>query len=280
MGTWRGPVKEEDIAEFLKLPENDNDELPYSWSTSVTSIDGRTSFAEDGANDAVAVALGHTHDSGRAADWAVLTGGWRQADAVIGSGSILRSEPKVRWTCPGASKPPLNVVLSRSGNLPVHHPMLVDPSQATAILTTVEGGAKLMMARSKDEWDQCCTEIVVAGEDESEVGGGGWRMKAVMIWLKKVKRCDFVDVTSAGEVLRAMLDAKLLNEMRFTVAGHLLGPVNSTGARRPGLLDVEGSRQAEAWNVNSNPQLEYRAIRVVPPSHLFIRASVTYREST
>jgi len=71
---------------------------PYTWSNTVCSVDGVISFLEPGTSAGKEIALGHIPRSGSGSDWRLLNGGWMFADAVVSSGTNLRTEPDLLYS--------------------------------------------------------------------------------------------------------------------------------------------------------------------------------------
>jgi len=120
----------------------------------VSSLDGIIGWQENDSQSGAEIAMSHIPNSGSESDWRLLNGGWMMADAVLGTGEILRNEPDIKWTpkfddmineriSEKKSKYPINVVLSGSGNLPTNHPMFQDKELKVIIFTSENGAKKL-----------------------------------------------------------------------------------------------------------------------------------------
>jgi len=145
-----------EIAEFYSLenivvPES----KPYTWTMTVSTLDGYISFKDLEAEGAKEISLGHINGSGSGSDWRLLNGGWMFADAILGSGSILRSEPDMVWiphfedlvehrvNVLKKSKYPISVIVTASGVVDLKHKMFHYPDLKTILITTKEGYEKI-----------------------------------------------------------------------------------------------------------------------------------------
>eukprot|EP01098_Paradermamoeba_levis_P006358 TRINITY_DN2634_c0_g1_i1.p1 TRINITY_DN2634_c0_g1~~TRINITY_DN2634_c0_g1_i1.p1 ORF type:complete len:440 (+),score=149.67 TRINITY_DN2634_c0_g1_i1:152-1321(+) len=148
---------------------------PRTWSMTVSSLDSIISFNTGTCTGAKEVVLGHIPGSGSISDWRLLQMGWACADAILGSGAILRQEPSVKWkpidqdllsfrkNVLKKTSLPLNVILSGSGEIEVgHHPIFTDPELKTLIITT-EAGANTIKKKEAE------AEARVKAEAEARV---------------------------------------------------------------------------------------------------------------
>ncbi|KAL6058953.1 hypothetical protein QOT17_011328 [Balamuthia mandrillaris] len=159
-----------EVLEFYALPPEREDESvpsdrPYTWSMAVSSVDGVTTFGEN-PNSTKEIAMCHVPASGSGADWRLLCAGWMFADAVLGSGEILRQEPKDLLWIP--TQPefleyranhlhkqhsfPIQVILTASGDIPIadkDRPMFQRSDLKTLILTTPTGKHRIERSLSE-----------------------------------------------------------------------------------------------------------------------------------
>mmetsp|Transcript_20631 Transcript_20631/g.33976 ORF Transcript_20631/g.33976 Transcript_20631/m.33976 type:complete len:288 (+) Transcript_20631:71-934(+) len=251
---------------------------PYAWSMTVSSLDGVIAFLEENSSPQQ-VALSHIRDSGGAADWRLLNAGWAHADAVLGTGEILRSEPEVLWIprfedlltyrrdVLKKEKPPLNVVLTASGLINVMHPMLtVGKPCRTLIITTAKGKDEIEKARSKMPDPALFDAEIVCLSDGDQVP-----FKDALHYLRTKENVHFLDVTAGGKVISALVHDKLLDEVRLTIAGQLVGRSSSLGLERPSMF------QGHSYGPNNSPLVNNIGIRVYGNHHLFLRGLLQYR---
>jgi len=249
---------------------------------SVSTLDGFLSFKDEQAQGASEIALAHIKESGSLSDWRLLNSGWMMADAVLGSGAILRSEPTIKWV-PGfddmidyrvnvLKKPkyPMNVVLTGSGDIDLKHPIFHDPELHTLILTSKVGFAAL--SKNSAVLDTTNTKIEVIGGDTALLGGDELTTACELLYSKYNVR--FLDVTAGGVVIGALVWHKLIDEMRVTMAGQLCGETSATGEKRPRLLTGSGT---ERFTHHNNPHLHYYKVGIHGVHHIFVRGLVRYR---
>jgi len=259
----------------ISLPQ---EKRPYTWTMSVSTLDGYLSFKETEAEGAKEIALAHIKDSGSIADWRLLNGGWMYADAVLGSGAIIRAEPAIKWiptfddmlnyrvNILKKSKFPINVVVSGSGDVDLKHPMFNDPELRTVIVTSKIGSERL--AKSGVPVPPSTTIEVLA---ENPIFGDT-EFKILFQLLFEKYNIKFLDVTAGGVLIAAFAKLKLLDEIRVTMAGHVCGEISSTGEKRPGLFTT-----TEPFTHENNPLVEFHKIGVFGVHHIFLRNLVKYR---
>jgi len=260
---------------------------PYTWSMSVSTLDGLISFREPQATSAIEVAMAHVKHSGSMADWRLLNAGWMMADAVLGSGSILRSEPTIKWiphfedmveyrvNVLKKPKYPLNVVLTGSGDIDLKHPMFHDADLHTVILTSKQGHEKLLQSSAAIAGTN--TRIEVVGNTASFEGA---EFKAASELLYEKYGVRFLDVTAGGVVIGKLMWHKLIDEMRITLAGQICGPISSTGEARPHLIAGIGQDSGLApFTHHDNPHITYHKVALFGIHHIFIRGIVQYRHN-
>lgn len=119
--------------------------------------------------------MGHIPNSGSGSDWRILNAGkraaeyqppylvkiiyegWAHADAVLASGAEVREEPdgcvfynqfedlqQYREEVLKRNKYPLKVVVTRTGDLPLTHPLFVHSPMRKILATTSKGAASLL----------------------------------------------------------------------------------------------------------------------------------------
>jgi len=255
---------------------------PYTWTMSVSTLDGFISFKDPHANGATEVALAHVKNSGSLSDWRLLNAGWMLADAVLGSGAILRSEPGTKWVPTfedmidyrvnvlKKSKYPLNVVLTGSGGVDLTHPIFHDPDLHTVILTSKVGYETI--SQSGHVLDGTNTKIEVIGDTPIF---GVDELKAACQLLFEKYQVKLLDVTAGGVVIGSLIWLKLVDEMRITLASHVCGEISSTGEKRPHLFSSPPG--TDPFTCHNNPILDYHKIGVFGIHHIFVRGLVRYR---
>jgi len=251
----------------------------------VSTLDGYISFKDPGAEGAKEVALAHIPQSGSGADWRPLNAGWMFADAVIGSGAILRSEPLTlfrplfddlvehRVNVLKKSKYPLNIILSGSGDIDLKHGIFHHEDLQTLIITTKPGYSKYIEPQlSLIDKNKTLIEILGDGESTSLKGEDFTKLMEILRNKYSVK---FLDVTAGGFVIGTMVWHKLVDEMRVTIAGQVCGAsAGPAGGIRPSLFQAP---PGVVFDHTNNPLLQYDKIAVFGAHHIFVRALFKYR---
>ncbi len=259
---------------------------PYTWSMSVATLDGITSFQEREALAGDTVALTHIKNSGSEADWRLLNAGWLYADAVLGTGRIIRAEPEIKWIPVFEDlieyrqkvhkKPdpfPANLVITATGDFDMRHPMFNDDRYLTVILTTRSGRETVL--RNNQKAASAGIHPLQRGNTRLQsFGGETLDYREVMRYLRQEMDIRYLDVTAGGKLIAALAKEKLLDECRLTYAGHFSGPQNSTGDPRPVLFNLPSGQYFTPQN---NPLIQYQAIRLHGKHHLFLRGTYRYR---
>ena len=292
-----------------KLPSN----RPYTWSNSVASLDGITSFKTKlGTSSSPKIALsGLSEDS--FADWRLLEAGWAQADAVLGSGEILRVEKTIRWipSLPDLieyrtkvlnkpNKYPINVVLSGSGDMPGDHPLFLEPDVQTIVFSSISGSKAFQERIEKAapnfsppiqnsfvvddaKWDSILIEsfnleiIYQTDRDHTDDPSRVVLEKMVHV-LRERYNVHHLDVTAGSQVLGDLVQTQLLDEYRLTQSGLFLGGSGTPkkASERPSTLSF-----GEPFEWPKAPLLKYEAIRLgFHAQHLFLRCSLDYSQLT
>ncbi len=266
----------------ITVPED----RPYTWSMSVATLDGVTSFLEHEALAGDTIALTHVKNSGSEADWRLLNAGWLYADAVLGTGRIIRAEPEIKWipvfkdlieyrqkVLKKTDPFPVNIVITATGDLDMSHPMFNDDRFLSVILTTRLGEQAIL--RNTERATSADFHPLARGNTRLQsFGGEVLDYREVMRYLRQEMGIRYLDVTAGGKLIAALANEKLLDECRLTYAGHFSGPKNSVGDLRPGLFDLSPGQHFTPQN---NPIINYEAIRLYGQHHLFLRASYQYR---
>lgn len=266
----------------IKAPE----ERPYTWTMSVATLDGVTSFQEQAALAGDTVALTHIENSGSEADWRLLNAGWLYADAVLGTGRIIRAEPEIKWipvykdlmeyrqkVLKKSGPYPINLVITATGDFDMRHPMFNDDRFFTVILTTKHGRETVLRSAGKAS-SEGFHPMEEGNTRLKTFGGATLDYREVMRYLRKEMDIRFLDVTAGGRLIAALAKDKLLDECRLTYAGHFGGRYNSAGNPRSGLFDLS---HEQYFTPQNNPLINYEAIRLHGQHHLFLRGSYVYR---
>ena len=134
-------------------------ERPYVWCMTVGSTDSLISFNEPKQTGCVEISLGHIPNSGSGSDFRLLQAGWMYADAIVGTGEILRREDETaNWilyhedliehrvnVLKKKHKQPINVILT-SEHFYFHLSLTIILARLTRFF---EGGKKEIDVRKK-----------------------------------------------------------------------------------------------------------------------------------
>jgi len=217
--------------------------------------------------------------------------GFQLADAVLGSGSILRNEPDTRWiphfddmlsyrvNILGKPKYPKNAILTSSGDIDLRHPIFCDVELEVIIFTTSKGekfflqkNASLLPLKSQIHLEILDSYVVspIAGNEESNKVP---LLKAISL-LKTKYNVSFLDITAGGRTISSLVHQKLVDEFRVTISGMLVGPFNSMRVQRPELFNLP---EDVYFDSDSAPLINYAGLRLQGDHHLFLRGRLHYR---
>ncbi|KAH6563634.1 hypothetical protein BASA62_008395 [Batrachochytrium salamandrivorans] len=302
----------EDIASFYSIDGVAvSDTRPYTWTNSVTTLDGIIHFGDESMVGDVALknvpGIGHWSE----ADWRLLNAGWAHADAVLITGEILRKELNAgcivrfddlinyRMTSLGkATRQPIQIVLSTMCDFSIDRPLFLglegasdgsdtDPLQVWVVTTSL-GAAALehRMQPYRNSGQLRSVVKIIVGEDVSVNAATADSTNVTLqkpmidfVWLFNLLRRDgirYLDVSAGGSVIRKCIDLGLLNETRLTLAGHVAGPFDMGGNMRPGLFPVDSDR-FKSYGPDRSPLLAMRALRMGGDHLMFVRGEWTYR---
>ena len=237
----------------------------YCYSNFVMSHDGRVSFNVPGHEGGGDVSDFNPHDQ-----W--LMGLLRaRADAVIVGANTLRTESEHIWTsefisprdaegfaelrdAESRSKTPLQVFVTRSGDITPDAAVFHDDSLSVVVVTS-EGGAERLAVSGRSN-----VSVVVAGERDVDIPQALKRLHDD--YGVRTLLCE-----GGPRVYGAFIAAEVLDEEFLTLSPVLVG--GSEAERRPGL--IEGLALAPG-----SPQ-RARLLSVRRASdHLFFRTAIDY----
>lgn len=168
----------------------------------------------------------------------------KQCDAIIVGAQTLRVHPHT-YRLQGAKKQPVNVILTRSGQLPAAPKFWSDDSVIRFVFTTKKGlKAARLVAKER-------AFVEVVGEEELD-------LSRVLERLRESNLKNIL-VEGGGEVMAAFLEAKLLQEMFVTLTPWCLGGrQNPTLVGGAGLSDWSGLTLKRAKRVKDEIYLHYQ----------------------
>jgi riboflavin biosynthesis pyrimidine reductase len=240
---------------------------PYVIGNFVSTLDGVVALNTPGSTQGGGEISGYNqHDR-------VLMGLLRAiSDAVIVGAGTLRSVPKHRWTPQaifpplaeayqqlratlGKPEPPLQVIVTASGDLDLTLPVF-QSGEAPALIVTTASGAARLSAHALPAWVQV---QAVEGADRLSAS-------AVLNAVNLARPCDII-LTEGGPVLLGdFLAEGKLDELFLTLAPQVAG--RDSSVERPGF--VAGTLFAPAHPLWSTLVDVRRA-----SSHLFLRYAFT-----
>jgi riboflavin biosynthesis pyrimidine reductase len=297
------PLSEvEDFYSLSQVISKDEAALPFIWCMSVCSLDGRISYGPGTLPPSIALAGVPEGMAGAAADWRLLQAGWATADAVLISGSCLRNEPEtslrvtqedlidMRVRLGHKHRQPMRIILT-SGNVdPSHILFRRSTDDSISLVATTFRGLEIFKSKLRDigldvlpvrsEGAQSfvvrCKADASSSEDPGikivvvqEEGAEAVSYPRLLNYLRRVEGIRYLDVSAGGVVIGAMMAERLIDEMRLTLAGNLVG----SGAP---LISFPSDSSFKVSPDNS-PLVSYDRLRSLGAHHLYLRGKVIYR---
>jgi riboflavin biosynthesis pyrimidine reductase len=161
---------------------------------------------------------------------------------------------------------PIQVIVSRDAQLNPNHRIFSPPPNCPVehwrvlIVTTKE------MLEQMQKQFQSCTCVAVL-----ECGSGKVNFTELLEQLRIQFAVSKLDVSTGGLILNQLLQAKLIDEIRHTITGQLIGQRNSGNALRPSLFANDNG-----YNPTSAPRLSFKSICLLEDCFLFVRSTVHY----
>ena len=294
IGIWDDDVSVDEMVSFYKLDEcqSTNNELPYIWSMTVSSYDGIIGFKEhsiEPGKDPQCIALSNF------IDFKLLNLGWTMCDASVISAGCLRDEPNIVMAPEHfpdlqsirlnhkKSMYPIHIVITGSGDIPLKHRIITQSSITSIIITTETGKNNLENQYYGDgtfdkdlnfykylENGNTCIKIFDSTEPNGNILSN---FSNIFKELKKEYNINFMDVSGGGRLISSLIEEKIINEMRLTIAGQLCGSLNSNGERRPTLFPST----KKSYTPETAPFISHKSIRLHKDQWMFLRSTVNYR---
>ena len=244
----------------------DTEDGIYCYSNFVMSHDGRASFNIAGHEGGGDVSAFNPHDQ-----W--LMGLLRaRADAVIVGANTLRTESEHVWTsefiCPsdadgfaefrqleGRQTTPLQVFVTRTGNVAKHAAVFHQTDLTSVVLTTATGAERVASLGLRS------VEVIVAGSDDVD-------LHQAIAELRRRFSVSTVLCEGGPRVYGAFVGARVINEEFLTLSPVLIGSDDNN--RRPGLIEGLALLPASAHRARL---LSVRRAG----DHLFMRTAFAYK---
>ena len=274
---------------------------PYTWYNAVSSLDGVTSFVEEGDMGAAGVALAGDPSGLSAADARVLFAGRVWADALLHGGSTLRREPDAEGGIPlpdlaqareeamamhpgvikGTVGGPIQVILSGSGDLPASA-HLWDPQCGLQVVvcTSSAGAQSVVQAVSGGVPDTPLPSHVSVVEFPPMDSERPFAisLEDVVSYLYSELGVHRLDVCAGGRAAAHMMALGLVDEIRITYTAQFVGRTNSKELPRSLLFDLLTSPPGTGpKHLSSSADaigFEYVGIRAAGKRHIFLRAKL------
>jgi riboflavin biosynthesis pyrimidine reductase len=211
-------------------------ERPYIFANFVTSLDGVVSLEAPGRAGGGDISGNNTHDH-------MVMGILRAvADAIIVGAGTLRKSPRHVWTAEhiyppfaslyrqirhalGKTAPPLNVIVTREGNVNLNQPLFLSGEVPVLLITTTQGEQLL-----RQQTIPSSTEIITI-EQNAE---GDLSARAILQVVQRARPADLILSEGGPQLLATFFAERCLDELFLTLSPQVAGRDESI--ERPGLV--------------------------------------------
>lgn len=209
---------------------------PYTFANFVTSLDGVVSLEAPGHAGGSDISGNNTHDH-------MVMGILRAvADAVIVGAGTLRKSPNHVWTAEyiyppfaplyqqlrhalGKSEPPLNVIVTREGNINLNQPLFHSGKVPVLLVTTTQGEQRL-----RQQTMPSSTQIVAL----DQTAGRELSARAILQVTQRARPADLILTEGGPQLLATFFAERCLDELFLTLAPQVAGRDETIA--RPGLV--------------------------------------------
>ncbi|KAJ3410045.1 hypothetical protein CcCBS67573_g00284 [Chytriomyces confervae] len=234
------------------------------------------------------------------ADYRLLNAGWIYADAVLSSGPCLRVDPFLRHVpvfedmlsyrknVLGKSSNPIHIVLTSSATsfdytnqtmfnaadlhvVVITTPADCDSAKEAFILSRNTKSVSKLWSDETHAKAQGTVRFVALPLAKAAITVD---LTVAMHWLRTELDVHCLEIDAGGSVVRRMIDFKLLDEVRLTQTGQLIGSHDETGSVRPSLF---GSQGMDSYDSDHSVIFRTLGIRAIGDHHLFLRYALDYR---
>ena len=244
---------------------------PYVIGNFVSTLDGVVTLNMPGQSGGGPISGFNPHDH-------LVMGLLRAvADAVIVGAGTLRAVPQQRWTAAyvapayaaayqelrtrlGKPEPPLNVIVTARGAIPLDLPVFQSSEVPVLLVTTTQGEERIRTQHIP-------AAVQIAGVQRA----GSLSPQAIVQAVCGVRPCQVILVEGGPQLLGDFFAEQLLDELFLTLAPQIAGRDPST--ERPGL--VTGQRFAPEHPLWGSLVSVKRG-----GSHLFLRYAFATKETT
>ena len=209
---------------------------PYVFANFVTSLDGVVSLEAPGRAGGGDISGNNAHDH-------MLMGILRAvADSVIVGAGTLRKSPRHVWTAEhiyppfssfyrqlrhnlGKTEPPLNVIVTREGNINLNQPLFQSGEVPVLLITTMQGEQRL-----RQQAIPSSTQIIALEQNAR----GELSARAILEVVQRVRPGHLILTEGGPQLLADFFAERCLDELFLTLAPQVAG--RDSTIERPGLV--------------------------------------------
>src|SRR5579859_2597293 len=218
----------------LRFPVQPN--RPYVFANFVTSLDGVVSLEAPGRAGGGDISGNNTHDH-------MVMGILRAvADTIIVGAGTLRKSPRHLWTAGhiyspfsslyqqlrhnlGKTAPPLNVIVTREGNVNLKQPLFQSGEVPVLLITTRQGEQRL-----RQQTIPSSTEIIALEQS----AGGELSARTILQVVQRARPGNLILTEGGPQLLAVFFAERCLDELFLTLAPQVAGRDDTI--ERPGLV--------------------------------------------
>lgn len=209
---------------------------PYIFANFVTSLDGVVSLEAPGRAGGGDISGNNAHDH-------MVMGILRAvADSIIVGAGTLRKSPRHVWTAEhiyppfsslyqqlrhnlGKSEPPLNVIVTREGNINLYQPLFQSGEVPVLLITTMQGEQRL-----RQQTTPSSTQITTLKQNAR----GELSARAILEVVQRTRPGNLILTEGGPQLLADFFAERCLNELFLTLAPQVAG--RGATIERPGLV--------------------------------------------
>ena len=282
---------EEDFEDFYHLNNiTIPDDVPFTWCNTVGSLDGIIDFREENTSSKE-IAL-HSR-----IDWELLNYGWSKAEAIIVS--VLEKIPPIgkKYRKNTLQYPhsfgekqfeyPLHVYLTGSGKNATNAQSIFLPEVPSVIFTTPNGHDFLKHHLISHEFDNGIeflnskNTVVIKLENATPESLPTVDPRTVFEILRQDFNVKTLEITAGGRTIYHFMYHKLIHELRYTIASHFVGNLNSKNEERviffPTPKTGHEAPNHYSFQPTTTPRFSFDRLRIVDNTHIILRSKLTYR---
>lgn len=210
---------------------------PFVFANFVTSLDGVVSLEAPGRAGGGDISGNNAHDH-------MVMGILRAvADAIIVGAGTLRKSPRHVWTAEhiyppfaslyrqlrhslGKVEPPLNVIVTREGNINLNEPLFQSGKIPVLLITTAQGEQRL-----RQQTIPSLTDIVAL----EPIDGRNLSARTILEVVQRVRPGNLILTEGGPQLLASFFAERCLDELFLTLAPQVAG--RDASIVRPGLVE-------------------------------------------